>query len=118
MPCDCTFILHTLKRASYATSPISRMELSICSMSSQHSRQKKAHVLYDNIGDKTHILRVQFAFEMELLSLFYKMHYNIVPGLGLQCVIVLFPDHTHLFFPVFNISSRKRIKMHYGRHKK
>ena len=29
---------------------------------------------------------------------FYKMHYNIRPGLGLQYVIVVFPDHTHLFF--------------------
>ena len=35
---------------------------------------------------------------MELISLFYQMYYNIRPGLGLQCVIVVFPDGTHLFF--------------------
>ena len=45
-----------------------------------------------------HFLRVQFAFEMKLILLFYKMYYNIRPGLGLQCVIVVFPDHTHSFF--------------------
>ena len=44
-----------------------------------------------------HFLRIEFAFEMELISLFYKMYYNIRPGLGLQCVIVVFPDDTHLF---------------------
>ena len=38
-----------------------------------------------------------YNFEMELISLFYKMYY-IRPGLGPQCVIVIFPDHTHLFF--------------------
>ena len=32
--------LHTLKRASYATSPISRMELSICSVSSQQTTEQ------------------------------------------------------------------------------
>ena len=58
-------------------------------------------------------MRIQFAFEMELISLFYKKYYNIRPGLGLQCVIVVFPDHRSLVFPVF---SRKR--MHYGRHRK
>ena len=26
------------------------------------------------------------------------MYYDIRPGLGLQSVIVVFPDHTHLFF--------------------
>ena len=37
---------------------------------------------------------------MELIPLFYKMHYDIRPGLGLQCMIVVFPGHTHLFvFP-------------------
>ena len=54
---------------------------------------KTVHVLYDNIGDKKYwnghaFLRIQFAFEMELISLFYKMYiyvYNIRPGLGLQC---------------------------------
>ena len=60
-------------------------------------------MLYDNIGDKKYwkghaFLRIQFAFEMELISLFYKMYYNIRPGLGLQCVIVVFPDDNHLFF--------------------
>ena len=60
-------------------------------------------MLYDNIGDKNterdmHFLRIQFAFQMELISLFYKMYYNIRPGIGLQCVIVVFPDHTLLFF--------------------
>ena len=43
-------------------------------------------------------MRIQFPFEMELIPLFYKMHYKIRPGLGLQCMIVVFPDHTHLFF--------------------
>ena len=48
---------------------------------------------------------------MELILLFYKMHYNIRPGLGLQCMIVLFSGHTHLvFFLVFNMHSRNRIK--------
>ena len=80
-------------------------------------------MLYDTIGDKRYLnghtfLHIQFAFEMELISLFYKMYYNIRPGLGLQCVIVVFPDHTHLFFLVFNMHSRKRIKMHYDRHRK
>ena len=41
-------------------------------------------------------LRIQFAFEMELIPLFYKMHYNIRPGLGLQRMIVVFPGHAHL----------------------
>ena len=86
-------LLHTLKRASYATSPISRMELSTCSVSSQHNRQQnRSHALWQHWGQKvlkqTHILRIQFDFEMELIPLFYKMHYNIRPGLGLQCVIV------------------------------
>ena len=31
------------------------------------------------------------------VKLFYKMYYNIRPGLGLQCVIVAFPDHHSLF---------------------
>ena len=96
-------LLHTLKRAAYATSPISRMELSTCSVSPQHNRQQTTHVLYDNIGDKRYwnghtFLRVQFAFEMELIPLFYKMHYNLRPGLGLQCMIVVFPGHTHFFW--------------------
>ena len=91
-----------LKQASYVTSPISRMELSTCSVSSQHNRQQnRSHALRQHWGQKvlkrTHILRIQFAFEMELILLFYKMHYNIRPGLGLQCVIVVFPGHTHLF---------------------
>ena len=56
-------------------------------------------------------MRIQFAFEMELIPLFYRMHYNKRPGLGLQCAIVVFPDHTHLFFLVVNIhSKKKRIK--------
>ena len=72
---------------------------------------KTAHVLYDTIVDKRYInghtfLHIHFAFEMELIPLFYKMHYNTRPGLGLQCVIVVFPDHTHLFFLVFNMHSR------------
>ena len=84
---------------------------------------KTAHVLYDTIGDKRYLngytfLHIQFAFEVELISFFYKMYYNIRPGLGLQYVIVVFPDHTHLIFLVFNMHSRKRIKMHYGRHRK
>ena len=43
-------------------------------------------------------MRQRLAFEMELILLFYKMYYNIRRGLGLLCVIVVFPDHTHLFF--------------------
>ena len=63
---------------------------------------KTANVLYDNIGDKMYrnlhtFLCTQFAFEMELIASFYKMHYNIRLGLGLQCMIVVFPGHTHLF---------------------
>ena len=50
-------------------------------------------------------MHIQFAFEMELIPLFYKMHYNIRPGLGLQCVIVVFPDRNHLFFLVFKSNS-------------
>ena len=42
-------------------------------------------------------MRIQFTFEMELIPLFYKMHYDTKPGLGLQCMIVVFPGHTHLF---------------------
>ena len=43
------------------------------------------HVLYDNIGDKKYcnglaFLRIQFAFEMELISLFYKC--IIISGLA------------------------------------
>ena len=60
-------------------------------------------MLYDNIGDKNtetdmHFLRIQFAFEMDLISLFYKVYYYIRPGLGLQFVIVVFPNDIHLFF--------------------
>ena len=54
--------------------------------------------MYDNIGDGHTFLRIQFAFEMELTSLFYQMYYNIRRGLGLQSVIVVFPDQTHLVF--------------------
>ena len=68
---------------------------------------------------RTHIFaHIQFAFDMELIRLFYKIHYNIRSGLCLQCMIVVFPDHTHLFFLVFNMHSRKGIKMHYYRRKK
>ena len=63
-------------------------------------------------------MHIQFAFEMKLIPLFYKMHYDIRPGLGLQCVIVVFPDRNHLSFLVFNMHNRKRIKMHYGGHRK
>ena len=63
---------------------------------------KKVDVLYDNNGDKRYLnghtfSRIQFAFKMELISLFYKMYYDIRPGLCLQCVIVVFPDHHSLF---------------------
>ena len=51
-----------------------------------------------NTETNIHFLRIEFAFKMELILLFYKMYYNIRPGLGLQCVIVVFPDDTHLFF--------------------
>ena len=100
-----------------------RMELPTCSVSSEHNRQQNRsralrHYWGQKVLKRAHILHIQFAFEMELISLFYKMYYNIRPGLGLQCVIVVFPDHTHLFFLVFNMHSRKRIKMHYGRHRK
>ena len=79
-------LLHTLKRASYATSPISRMELSTCSVRLNTTGNKTAHVLYDDIGDKRYwnghtFLRIQFAFEMELIPFFYKMHYNTSPVL-------------------------------------
>ena len=40
------------------------------------------------------------------------MHNNIRPGLGLQCMIVVFPGHTHLFFfLVFDMYSEKIIKI-------
>ena len=52
-------------------------------------------------------MHIQFAFEIELIPLFYKMHYNIRPGLGLQCLIVVFPDRNHLFFLVFNMPVEK-----------
>ena len=76
---------------------MSHVELSTCSVSSQHNRQQnRSRALRQHWGNKvlkrTHILSIQFAFEMELIPLFYKMHYNIRPGLGLQCVIVVFPD--------------------------
>ena len=45
-----------------------------------------------------HFCAYNLRFEMELISLFYKMYYNIRSGLGLQYVIVLFPDQSHLFF--------------------
>ena len=60
-------------------------------------------MLYDTLGTKDtetdiHFLRIQFAFEMELIPLFYEMYYNIRPGPGVQSVIVVFPNHTRLFF--------------------
>ena len=78
------------------------MELSTCSVSPQHNRQQtRSRAVRQHRGQKvlkrTHILRIQFTFEMELIPLFYKMHYDIRPGLGLQCMIVVFPGHTHLF---------------------
>ena len=78
-------LLHTLKRASYATSPLSWMEpFVVCRLNTTST--KKVDVLYDNIGYKRYwnrhtFLRIQFAFEMEFISLFYKMYYNISPGL-------------------------------------
>ena len=77
------------------------MELSTCSVRLNTTGNKTAHVLYDDIGDKRYrnghtFLRIEFAFEMELIPLFYKMHYNIRPGFGLQCMIVVFPGHNHL----------------------
>ena len=109
-----------LKGAPYATSPISRIiPLVVCRLNT--TGNKTAQVLYDNIGDKRYsnghtFLRIQFTFEMELIPLFYKMHYDIwPPGLGLQCMIVVFPGHTHLFVFFWR---RKRIKMHYGRYRK
>ena len=115
--------LHTLKRASFATSPISRMELSICSVSSQQTTEECMCCTtrwVQKILKRTYIFaHTIFAFEMKLISLFYKMYYNIRPGLGLLCVIVVFSNQTRLFFwslicPV----GCKRIKMHYGRHRK
>ena len=48
-------LLHTLKRASYATSPISRMSLSICSVSPQHNRQQThSHAVTKGTETDTH----------------------------------------------------------------
>ena len=93
--------LHTLKGASYFTSSISRMELSICSVWSQQLQLHRSRAVRQHCGQnilkRTHNFGKQFAWEMELISLVYKLHYNIRPGLGLQCVFVVFPDHTRLF---------------------
>ena len=71
-------------------------------MSSQHSRQqKKLTCCTTTSGTKDTETDIHiFAFVLELVSLFYKMYvyHNISPGLGLQCVIVVFLDDTHLFF--------------------
>ena len=81
------------------------MELSTCSVSSEHNRQQnRSRALRHYYLNGHTFLHIQFAFEMELISLSYKMYYNIRPGIGLQCVIVVFPDHFFcFFFLVFNI---------------
>ena len=61
-------------------------------------------------------MRIQFAFEMESISLFYKMYYYIRPGLGLQYVIVVFPDDFHLFF--WSLVEREYKCTTAGRHRK
>ena len=61
-------------------------------------------------------MRIQFEFEMELISLFYKLYYYIRPDLGLQCVIVLFPDDTHLFF--WSLVEKEYKCITAGRHRK
>ena len=75
------------------------MELSTCSVLPQQNRQQnRSRAVRQHYGQKvlkrTHI----FAHTICVRPLFYKMHYNIRPGLGLQYMIVVFPGHTHLFF--------------------
>ena len=53
---------------------------------------------------------------MKLISLFYKLYYYIRPDLGLQCVIVLFPDDTHLFF--WSLVEKEYKCITAGRHRK
>ena len=64
---------------------------------------KKVDALYGNIGDKRYwngytFLRIQFAFEMELISFFIK--FIIISGLVMVCSVWLgyFLITTHLFF--------------------
>ena len=61
-------------------------------------------------------MSIQFEFEMKLISLFYKLYYYIRPDLGLQCVIVLFPDDTHLFF--WSLVEKEYKCITAGRHRK
>ena len=113
-------LLHTLKRASYATSPISRKELSTCSVSPQHNRQQnRSRALRQHWGQKglkrTHI----FAQTICVRRCFIKC--IIISGLVLVCSVWLWYFLVILIcfcFLVFNMHSRNRIKMHYSRYRK
>ena len=79
------------------------MELSVCSVSSKHNRQQNSsHAVRQHWGQKilkrTYIFAHTICVRNGLDLVVYKMYYNKRPGLGLQYVLVIFPDHTRLFF--------------------
>ena len=77
------------------------MELSVCSVSSQHNRQQNSSRFVQHWGQillkRTYIFAYTLSVRNGIGLVVLKMYYNIKPGLGLQCVIVVFPDYTHLF---------------------
>ena len=115
---------YTLKRASYATSPISRMELSTCSVTSTQQATKPLTCSTTILGTKgtetdTHFCAYNLRSKWNWFRCFIKC--IIISGLVLVCSVWLWYFLIILiclFFLVFNMHSRKRKKMHFSRYRK
>ena len=105
MSCDCTskYYAHCIHWNEHRMPHHPKVEGNFPFVVCRPYGQQNGSCAVRHVGDKRYwnghtFLRIQFALEMELISLFYKMYYYIRPGLGLQCAIVVFPNHTRLCF--------------------